>query len=100
MRLFCHFCGCSSGGTCAAIAKERDRDPSWRPAANPQRDHRDPFLWRPTQGIMLFTEQSISNELTSQQKMFDFFFNDVVLVSVYLTMEVVMESCSLISKYN
>lgn len=46
-----YFCGCSSGGTCAAVAKERDRDPSWRPAANPQRDHRDPFLWRSAQGI-------------------------------------------------
>lgn len=40
-----------SGGARAAAAEEGHRDPSRRPAAHPQGDHRDPFLRRPAQGI-------------------------------------------------
>lgn len=35
---------CRAGGACAAAVEEGDRYPPWRPAAHPERDHRDPFL--------------------------------------------------------
>lgn len=38
------------GGTCSASVEERNRDPSWRTAAHPERGHRDSFLWGTTEG--------------------------------------------------
>ncbi len=42
--------GVFSGGACAAAVEEGDRNPPRWPTAHPERNHRDPFLWRPAQG--------------------------------------------------
>lgn len=50
---------CSPGGACAAAVEEGDWNPPWGSPADPERDHRDPFLWRSAQGTSVAYQSAL-----------------------------------------